>query len=414
MNVCIAGTGGFGAAHHQALWDLEREGEVKVVATCDPRIHSLTDLQLKFDFANRGVKVFNDFEAMLDASPCDWVSVATPIGLHAPMHDICVARSLPCYLEKPPTLDPAELERMINVDLSAIRQTQVGFNYVYDPERLALKKRLLKGEFGRLLRVGLRGAWQRTEAYYRRSPWAGRLMMNETLLLDSCMGNAMAHHVHNLLFFAGVRHMSDWGTCQSVEARLFHANHIEGADTVFARGDLADSIEFRIALSHACEETSEMEESLVCEKAVIRIVPNSSITIAYAEGRTELIPFIPRENLKENFHLFNKYVRGEPVTLMSTLVDCRPFVWLNALTYVSAGRIESIVPDLLKRTGKPNPGGGCWQIIGIGKLLEQFVQTGDFAGIQRIGTTRTDAKTSNATHLPKLAEIVASMAADEI
>ncbi len=61
----------------------------------------------------------------------------------------------------------------------------------------------------------------------------------------------MSHHVHNMLFLAGIKSPSSWADCRAVEAQLYRTWPIEGADTVFVKGELASSIEFRIALSHA-------------------------------------------------------------------------------------------------------------------------------------------------------------------
>jgi predicted dehydrogenase len=324
-------------------------------------------------FAERDVRVFDDFAAMLDATSSDWIAIATPIGLHAAMHAACVERRIPCYLEKPPTLDPAELESMIAVDGQARQATQVGFNYVYEPERLALKGRILGGEFGALRQVSVLGAWARPLAYYARSNWAGRLFLGDTLLLDSCMGNAMSHHVHNVLFFAG-RTMDSWGGCRSVKARLFRANAIQGADTVFLRGELEGAVEVRLALSHACESVSLTEERILCEKADIRIIPRKFIEIRREEGSVEMIPFSERENLLENFRIFNDFVRIGNGRGLSTLAHCRPFVQLNALAYLSTDGIGQLSSPVATFDEAKN----TWQIPGIESRLREFLETGRF------------------------------------
>src|SRR5690606_16855120 len=121
---------------------------------------------------------------------------------------------------------------MIQRDAKARHQTQVGFSYIVEPWRHALKERLRSGELGRLMRAALLGSWQRPSSYYERAPWAGRLAMQGGLVLDSCFGNAMAHHVHNLLFFAGEAGGFSWADIASARAELYRANAIESADTV--------------------------------------------------------------------------------------------------------------------------------------------------------------------------------------
>lgn len=380
QSIAVAGIGGFATQHHQALFELESEQSRRVVATCDPREASLAELKNEFQFSRRGIAIFSDFQEMLEAGNYDWVSLATPIGLHAGMHAACVNRGIPCYLEKPPTLDPLELERMIVLDSRALRTTQVGFNYVYEPERLILKERLLSGEFGALRRVGVRASWRRNRQYYGRNNWAGRLLLGDTLLLDSCMGNAMAHHVHNVLFFAGST-LDSWGECGAVEAQLLRANAIEGADTVFLRGELESSVEIRLALTHAEEANGGTEETLVCERAVIRIFPQTEILIEFTDGRQERISIPNRNNLKINLKFFGEYVAGAPHQLLSTLVHCRPFVQLNAMAYLSTGQILQVTPPLAEFNSTTD----SWQIHGIEERLRDFVETGDFTTLASFG-----------------------------
>lgn len=403
--VAVAGIGGFARDHHQALCELENEQLLRVVGTSDPRERDLGPIKAQFDFAGRGVAVFDDFSAMLDAG-CDWVTLSTPIPLHAPMHAACVQRRLPCYLEKPPTLDPAELEEMIALDARADRQTQVGFIYVYEPERIRLKERLLRGEFGRLERVSVLGLWPRDRAYYERNSWAGRLRAGDSLVLDSCMGNAMAHYVHNVLFFAGIDRLDSWGGCRRVEARLLRANPIEGADTVVLRGESEADIEIRLGLTHAGPARSVMEERLTCEKATLVLRPGSEIVIEQAQGGREVIPVAPREYLRENLRIYADYVGGHSRQLLGTLEHCRPFVQLNALAYVSTGAIHTVSEPLSTFDTAANR----WCIPGIESMLEDFVSTGDFGVLQPLGVPEGASAPVTPEDLNRLEAVVSRLA----
>ena len=92
-------------------------------------------------------------------------------------HAAVTALGLPAYLEKPPTLDHAELERMITADSRAGKSSLVGFNFIIEKQRLALKERLLAGEFGGLRGATLSALWPRPASYFQRNDWAGRLMI---------------------------------------------------------------------------------------------------------------------------------------------------------------------------------------------------------------------------------------------
>ncbi|MEO6569768.1 MAG: Gfo/Idh/MocA family oxidoreductase, partial [Opitutaceae bacterium] len=150
VRIGIIGMGGFAGSHHAAVAKLEERGHAKLICTCDPRAEFFAVEQQTWKFPSRGVSVFNDYRAMLDAChrDLDLVVIPTPIQLHAEMHAACTAIRLPTYLEKPPTLDYAELERMIVNDARAPKASLVGFNFIIEKTRLALKERILSGDFG--------------------------------------------------------------------------------------------------------------------------------------------------------------------------------------------------------------------------------------------------------------------------
>jgi len=380
----VAGIGGFGSAHHAYLHQLEKEGLVKVVATCDPRVETLGAVMEKEEFARRGIAAYADFETMLAAhgENLGLVTVAAPIGLHAPMHRACVERGIACYLEKPPTLDPEELEAMIAADETARFRTQVGFNYIYQPERIELKRRILSGEFGKLRRVISDALWPRSLGYFSRNNWAGRLFLGDSILLDSCCGNAISHHLQNILYFGGTDSLEATASPARVEAELYRAHPIEGTDTVFARGVLESGVEFRIANSHAVEPGQHVtREWLICDKAEILIRINTGIIIRHEGGAVEEIP-VGYPGLDDNFRLYIDYIRGErprPVTLLS---DCRGFVRLNALLYLASKRITTVEPPFMVEMTHNENTTCC--ISGIDSALAAMVAEGALPSEQKV------------------------------
>lgn len=375
--VAIAGIGGFARQHHRELLNLEKAGVVRLVAACDPGLPTLGSLVEEFAFAARGVDLYEDFALMLDekAGRLGLVILCTPIHTHAQLHALCVARGIPCYLEKPPTLDPEELESMIGRDEAAEKSTQVGFNYLAQASRIQLKRRILDDEFGSLQCVSFVGLWQRAHSYYQRNNWAGCLQRGEALLLDSCCGNAMAHHIHNLLFFAGGEDVMHWAGPRRVESELYRANAIEGADTVFARGQLDNDVEFRIAASHACRE-NVTREILSFDKAVIEVTM-TEITIRYYDGAVQTLDAGP-VSLGANIRAYLDYVKGTRKRPLTRLSECRPFVALNALLYVAAGGIAAVLPPC-RQTETSNDGLSIVEIIeGIEDFCGRFVGTPRF------------------------------------
>ncbi|EIP99163.1 putative dehydrogenase [Opitutaceae bacterium TAV1] len=349
LNTAIVGIGGFAGAHHAALLDMERAGRAKVVATCDPALDSPGVRCAKYEFKNRGVHMYRDFDDLLAAhgDHLDVIHLVSPIRFHAAHHRACVERGIACYLEKPPTLDPEELEAMIATDTGAGIKTQVGFNHIAQPWRLRLKERVLAGEFGRMRRVAFQGLWRRPLSYYRRNAWAGRLMLGDFILLDSCCGNAMAHHVHNMLFHAGTAGLMSWASPATVEALLYRANRIESPDTVFAHGILDNGVEFRLAASHACEPHMSHREVIECDNARIEISAHDTGLIHWRTGVEETIA-TPTFTVQGNIEDYHNHVRGQTPRPVTTLPDTRPFVHLNALLYIAAGGLRPVEPPHAK------------------------------------------------------------------
>ncbi len=412
LSVAVAGIGGFATAHHESLWQLEKEGVLRVVATCDPKAPDLTESAEAFRFEERGVAVYTDFEAMLAAhrQELHLITLATPIRLHAPMHRACVEAGIACYLEKPPTLDPAELEAMIATDQRAAHATMVGFNYIYQPFRLELKRRLLSGEFGALLRVGYEGLWPRSEVYYQRNNWAGRLLIGDHLLLDSCCGNAMSHHLHNILFFAGDEAIFSWSSPAYLEAELYRANRIEGVDTVFAKGVLRNGVGLRLACSHAVTGKSKTCEMLVFEKAHIAInLSAGRYTIHHEDGRIEE-KAIDLPTVTDNLRLYIDYLMGthqRPTTLLS---DCRPLIELNALLYLAAEKITPLPNDAILRVRQEGDTATTCSIPGLAIATERMLAEGELPTQQGLPWA-SPGGSATVEELPHLLATVQQMAA---
>ncbi len=382
VRLAIIGLGGYAAAHHNAALGLEGEGVVKLVATCDPAMDSFAKKCVELNFEQRGVATFLDYRSMLEAikGKADCVVIPTPIALHAEMHAACIRAGLAVYLEKPPTLDPTELERMIRDAGTARFETQVGFNFIIQPRRRALKARLLAGEFGALREVRFLGRWSRAETYFTRNNWAAGLMSADgRLLLDSCFANAMAHFVHNTLFWAGLEGMDHWAEPREARAVLFRAHAIAGADTFFVEASMDRGVKLRLGLTHACAGRSVNREELHCADAVIRFDVNEGGEIVWSDGRSETWKADDFDQVKDNVRAYCAYLRGEVARPATLLTDSRPFVALNALAYLSSVTIHDFKAcgvDVVRVSGA----GGVHYVeaTGIEEALDAFLVSGEW------------------------------------
>jgi len=404
--------GGFAASHHGTILRLEERGEAKLICTCDPRAGDFAAQAQQWRFANRGVRVFADYRAMLEAChrDLDLVVVPTPIQLHAEMHAGAAALGLPCYLEKPATLDYAELERMIATDARLNKASLVGFNFIIEPTRLALKERILAGEFGALQGATLTALWPRPTSYFRRNEWAGRLMVDGHVVLDSCMGNALAHFVHNLLFWTGRGDLFSWAQLAAVRAELYRAHAIEGSDTFFVETDTTSGVTMRFALSHACSGKSSQSEIVICEKAAVRYVVGQLAEIRWLDGRVERIPLEPFDGLEENHLEYYRYLRGESSRPATTLADSRPFVALNDLAHVSSRRVAPVPTERVSQVRDEKEQKDYLDVKGLTAAQDNFTLHGIWPSAG--GWTHLPGEIVTMADLPRFHDVLREMIAE--
>jgi predicted dehydrogenase len=402
--------GGFAGWHHATLARLEERGEAKVICTCDPQLTQFGAQQQQWNLATRGVRVFGDYRTMLEIchGELDMVVIPTPIQLHAEMHAAAAAYGLPSYLEKPATLDHVELEQMIIADARLAKASVVGFNFIVEKTRLALKERIIAGEFGSVRGATLTALWPRPASYFLRNEWAGRLIINNQIVLDSCLGNALAHFVHNVLFWAGRGGLYSWAQLAAVRAELYRAHEIEGSDTFFVEADSTDGVTMRFALSHACSGASSQAEVVVCENATVRYVVGQYAEIRWCDGRAEKIPLQPFDGLEENHLEYFRYLRGETPRPATTIADSRPLVALNDLAHVSSGGISPIPRDLISGVRDEKEQKDYLNVAGLAAAQENFVLRGQWPSGQ--GWERTPAEIVTLADLPRFHDVVRALA----
>jgi len=410
VRIGIVGMGGFAGSHHNTVARLEERGLVRLVCACDPRLGAFAAEQQAWRLGERGVRVFDDYRAMLAVchGELDYVATPTPLRLHAEMHDVITSYGLPAYVEKPPTLDFQELDRMIAADTRARKSSLVGFNFIVERSRLKLKERLLSGEFGAIRGGTLAALWPRPSGYFARNGWSGRLIMDDQVVLDSCFGNAMAHFVHNMLFWTGTPGLYSWANIAAVRAELYRAHAIEGADTFFVEADLASGCTLRFALSHACAGASASSETVICEKAILRYSVGGQIEVSWKDGRTERISSSPFDGLEENHLEYCRYMRGEVPRPATTLEDSRPLVVLNDLAHVSSGVIHPIPAHLVSHVRDEKEQKDYVSVEGMQKTVGNFLCRGIWPGYA--GWRRDNGEVVTPADLSRFHGVVRAMA----
>lgn len=225
LPVVLAGARGHGRWHLENIRRLQQDGVVRLVGICE--LDPLTGAELE------GVgepAQSADFSSLLDATGAAAAIICTPIPTHADLAVAAAARGVHLLLEKPPAPSYADFLRITDAVDAAGVACQVGFQSLGSHAVPAVRALVADGAIGEPMGVGAAGAWARDEAYYRRTPWAGRRRLDGVDVVDGVLTNPLAHAVATALALDGSTRAED---VTRVDTELFRANAIESDDTSF-------------------------------------------------------------------------------------------------------------------------------------------------------------------------------------
>ncbi|WP_431975349.1 Gfo/Idh/MocA family protein [Micromonospora haikouensis] len=196
--VAVIGANGHGRWHRRVIAPLHDAGRVRLVALVDVRpIEPEPAAPLPADAA-----VFTDHAAMLAAAKPDVVVVCTPPHTHLPIARDVLAAGADVLLEKPPVLSMAEHRLLAAAVAETGRACQVGFQALGSAALAELTAAVTAGRLGTVTGIATVAAWQRSDGYYARAPWAGRRTLHGRPVLDGALANPLAHAVMQCLAVA--------------------------------------------------------------------------------------------------------------------------------------------------------------------------------------------------------------------
>lgn len=250
FDAALIGAGGFARNHISVLERLEDEGVVRTVALADPQIARMAaEANWKY---RAGQRLYDDYRKLAAGESYDLISIVTPPPLHFEMVQTALARSQAVvYLEKPPVPLFSQLEELL--DLPKSERVAVGFQYLESSFVREVKRRLLAGEIGEIRAIRASSATPRTDSYYQRGDWVGRLALQGTPVFDGPASNGLAHLVHLVMYFAGSSE-KDFALPETVTGRFLRARPIESYDFAYLKGTLMRGAAYEIAVGHCSHE----------------------------------------------------------------------------------------------------------------------------------------------------------------
>lgn len=249
LRTVLCGAGGYGRQYLDAIL---QDGAFELTGVVQTNMHRHTELAVHM--AQLGVPVYDTLEAFFDHHRADVAIITTPISRH---YDQCVTAlksGAHVLCEKPLVSDYAKamaLERLA-LDEGVQLQLGVGYQRSYSPSMLALKQDVLNGRFGKPLRMATASFMPRSDAYFRRSAWAGRVLDDTGApILDSVLHNAAAHQLHAMLYLLGPE-MDASAQILSVRAECTRAHRIDSFDACAVSIETRECPQVFFAGTHAC------------------------------------------------------------------------------------------------------------------------------------------------------------------
>jgi len=123
-----------------------RKAGATVVAVADPAPGAAERAAKQWEIA----EAYDSVDAMLAKADIDAVSIIVPNKFHNPLAVQCLAAGKHVFSEKPPALNAAEVQEMIDAANAAGKKLMFNFNNRARPESIAMRKYIADGTVGKI------------------------------------------------------------------------------------------------------------------------------------------------------------------------------------------------------------------------------------------------------------------------
>jgi predicted dehydrogenase len=157
IKMAVVGVGAMGRNHVRVLMDIP---EVELVGVADTNVATAKAVAHKY-----GVPVFADYAKLFDECQPEAVIIATPTSFHHAIGLAAIERGIHVLVEKPITISITQAREMIAFAKQHSVHLAVGHIERFNPAVIELKRRIDRGELGRIFMIHAR----------RQSPYPGRI-----------------------------------------------------------------------------------------------------------------------------------------------------------------------------------------------------------------------------------------------
>ena len=270
--VALVGIGGYANVHYQYLKKLLLAGKVEFAGVVIRPGSMAKYADAVKELEELDIPVFPDDDALLATCGDELDLICLPVGIEAHCTMCCkfLRAGINVLLEKPAAGCVADVLEMINVRRETGKFVAIGFHDMYGRDFHAIKRLILSGKYGKLKEYRFCGCWPRSDAYYNRNNWAGKLRAaNGGAIYDSPINNAFAHYLNIGLFVAGET-FEVTAKPVAMQAELVSARDtIETFDTCGVRLITDTDVNILLLMTHACMENRHPLITFVLENGQI-------------------------------------------------------------------------------------------------------------------------------------------------
>ena len=298
VRFAVVGLGGYGLVHMKAVGWLAKEGLARLVGVVALESDREQRPDLVGDLLAQHCTLYKSVDEFIAgaAGSADVLTVPVGINMHVPVSIAAMRAGLDVYCEKPVAATVQEVDALIAAKKETGRRIAIGYQHMYSRSIQELKARVCDGRLGSVRSLSLMCGWPRSETYYGRNEWAGKMRVGKDWILDSPANNAHAHYLMNALYLCSAE-KGEADIPSELSAELYRANRIESPDTVLLRFATTGGSSVFVILTHANGKENGPSMRLECERGRAYWQADNGVTfVRYGDGRTEEFDNLVHDN----------------------------------------------------------------------------------------------------------------------
>lgn len=228
MKYGLIGCGRIAYRHIEAA----KENNLEIVALCDLIPDKMEQIAKEHQLTN--VRMYTDYNDMLNEMDFDLVAIATESGTHPQIALAAIEHKINVLIEKPIALSISDADQIIRKAKEHHVLASVCFQNRFNKPIRELKKAIDTGRFGTLSHGSLVVRWSRDHSYFEQASWRGTWECDGGTLMNQCI-----HGIDLLIWLMNSRPVKVYGQTRNRIHPYIEAEDIGMAIISFENGSIA-------------------------------------------------------------------------------------------------------------------------------------------------------------------------------